>query len=94
MKTISLGCVQFNVFTHLSKGENCILRYLVVMGSLLGMIVSAAPVLAITMVAAVITAAIIDRESTDKGEVFQLSAISWPLADDDSSDKAWSHNAG
>lgn len=46
------------------------LRYLVVLGVFLGMILSTAPVLAIEVVDAVITTAIIDREPVDSVEAF------------------------
>ncbi len=48
------------------------LRYLAVMGVLLGIVLSSVPVMAIEVVDVVITTAIIDREPTDRVEVFPV----------------------
>ena len=72
MVVIALGCVQFNVFINLSKGENYLLRYLVVVGILLKMALSATPVWALEVVDAMMTTVIIDREPADRVEVFPV----------------------
>ena len=48
------------------------LRYLVVLGGLLVMVLSTAPVLAVEVVEAVITTAIVDREPVDSVDVFPI----------------------
>jgi hypothetical protein len=64
--------VQFNVFANLSKGENHMLRYLVVTGVILWMAVSATNVWSIEVVDAVITTAVIDRRPVDQVKAFPI----------------------
>jgi hypothetical protein len=64
--------VQFNVFGHCRKGEKNMLRFLLVISTVLAAVLWAGHALALEVAEAVITTAVVDREPVDEVEVFPI----------------------